>query len=1237
MRGAPATDRYRVLRRIGQGGMGMVYEAEDHESGQRVALKTIASHDVDHIYRLKREFRLLADLSHPNLVELYDLVVDREACFYTMELLDGTDLLSYVWRERREQEMAMAQTSDAMPTPGGGVADAPTRDIIQLPSPCDVERLRPALAQLARGMGALHAAGKVHRDVKPSNILVTRDGRVVLLDFGLAAELGRRPSSAGVAVVGTIPYMAPEQCAGDGRITAAADWYALGVMLFQALTGRLPFDGPPAQVLHDKQTQAAPRVSMFTSDAPDDLARLCDELLERAPADRPGGPALLRRLGVSDPLSVQASHSACDATFAGRDAELAQLDQLLLSPAGGQAAVAVVRGPSGMGKSALIDRFADRVVARDPDALVLRGRCYAREDVPYKAMDGLIDELSEWWLGRGPSEAQALLPRAAWLLPRLFPVLGRVPAIADAPHTASPVNPQTLRTDAFAALREALRRLADRRRVVLVLDDMQWVDRDTTTLLTDLMRAPDPPPLLLVLGTRSKGSEGVIEHARHMDATLGVIDVGPLPEEVSIALAADQLGDDGGEIATQLVHESAGSPLFLAELIRLLQRRSLASVAGKGLETVLAERFDELGADARTLAELVAVAGEPIARQLVARASGLAPAEFNRQLAHLRAQRIVRTTGGRTDDTVEPFHDRVREVMVDVIPPERRVLRHRALATALSGIGAADRLAHHWSGAGDVDRAGEYARRAGDDARAKLDFDRAARFYRMALASSRWPADEQRTLRGQLAEALADSGQPRDAAREALAAAEGSDATTALELRRRAAGHFLQSGYIEEGLKLTHEVLAQVGMRMARTPTRALLSVLLRRAWLRVRGLGFRKRAPAEISQAEMTRVDVCEGVSFGLALVDTFRAMDFGSRFLVGALRLGEPWRVARAIALETDLLAASAKTRRARRLLDRLAAMTPEVGDPEAEAQLLATRALFDFFCTNDLHAALDGMHRSMEAYRVAVGRAGFALDTINLFRCWSLLYMGELAELSRLAPALAEAALRSGNLYSSVTLRCGFAAAWLPSLDAEAIDEQVVDALRSWSTPSGAYQFQHFVSLNSRVDLALYRGDPDSISAQIEADRRPIRRSLLDRAPMQRALLCSSLTRHALARATAAPAGSRARRDALADARRHARRVRRIPLPLAEASLLVFRGAIADVDGRDDEAANAWRAALPRLEAMHYHLFAHATRYHLGRLLGGDEGRELRARTTQWLEEQQVRDPQATMRMILPAREP
>ena len=736
-----------------------------------------------------------------------------------------------------------------------------------------------------------------------------------------------------------------------------------------------------------------------------------------------------------------------------------------------------------------------------------------------------------------------------------------------------------------------------------------------------------------MLSTRADDSEPVLSLVRRMDATQAVIDVGPLPDDVAVSLAVSQLADGNDEVARRLVREAAGSPLFLIELTRYLQGRDLAEVAGKGLDAMLVERIDGLGETARLAAEIVAVAGEPLTRRLLVAAAKVPSAELTKQLSVLRAQRVLRASGSRNDDTIEPYHDRIREAVLRELPADRRLRHHRALAIAMSGQGTAEQLARHWYGADDLDNAATHARRAGDEAREKLDFDLSARWYAIALEGSQWTEAERRQLRTQLGDALADAGRPREAADQFKTASDGAEPAVQLELRRRASGALLQSGYVTEGLELTRVVLAGVGLTLPKTPGRALWSLLWRRAWLRLRGLGFRPRPVAEIGQAELTRVDVCEGVSFGLALVDTFRSMDFGARFLASALRLGEPWRVSRALALEADFLAATAKNRRALQLLDRLEQLTPTLDALPAESQLMTTRGLVDFFVHNKFRGALEQLTEAISRYRAVVGRAGFELDTVTLFCCWSLYYMGELAELSRRVPAMAEAAVRNGNRYTAVTLRCAFPVAWLARLEPDAVEAELDEALRSWATPDGSFQLQHLFALCSRIDLALYRGDPEAATAEIAARWKPMRRSLIDRPPLNALLLHSSLGRHALACAYAAPAGSSRRAEATAIARRYAKRQRKPGVPLMAASAKMLDGGIAELDGRLDDAVRYYRAAIAAMDDRETVLFANAVRARLGLLLGGDEGAAMRAEAIAWLAGQGAREPETMYAMLLP----
>jgi serine/threonine protein kinase len=306
--GAPfaalAGERFRIVRRIGEGGMGVVYEAHDEELDTSVALKTLRDVDPHALLRLKHEFQVLLDLSHPNLVRLGELFARDGHWFFTMEMVDGVDFLAYVWRRSSSQheplpasgceEDVLSPTLDAGASPGS--YDAPPPSIRAWAPAFDEDRLRHALRQLASGLAALHAAGKVHRDVKPSNVLVDESGRVVLLDFGLATDAhDHRRSDLGA--VGTVAYMAPEQ-ALSGTVGPAADWYAVGVVLYEALTGRVPFDGRPLQVLFEKQAREPAPPSAVAAGVPADLDGLCIELLRFDPAARPTGSEILRRLGL---------------------------------------------------------------------------------------------------------------------------------------------------------------------------------------------------------------------------------------------------------------------------------------------------------------------------------------------------------------------------------------------------------------------------------------------------------------------------------------------------------------------------------------------------------------------------------------------------------------------------------------------------------------------------------------------------------------------------------------------------------------------------------------------------------------------------------------------------------------------------------------------------------------------------------------------------------------------------
>jgi serine/threonine protein kinase len=439
-------ERYELVRTLGCGGMGVVYEVVDPLRGERVALKALNGRSAADLYRLKREFRSLAELAHPNLVALRELSVAPQHAFFTMELVHGKDIVSYI----------------RAPTAGAWL---------------DPRRLRSALTQLCDGIHALHQAGKLHLDLKPSNVLVTEAGRVVLLDFGLVQDVREQ----GDQIAGTPLYMAPEQHAGNA--CESSDWFAFGRILQQALGGRS----------HD-----AP----WSDGAASELSRLVDALLEADPDRRAGwrevssivhgGPSETRRAAARRPR-------ACP-HFLGRTAELSTLARAFARSLR-QPTLVLLRGKPGAGKTALMRQFA-RSVRDAVDAVVLNSRCYEREFVPFKALDSAVDELSRH-LTTTPIELPSLSADDRRALVQLFPVLGRVPALL--PDTAGEKPPPLApRRRGFDALKKLLRALTAGRPLLLCIDDMQWSDAESGALLAALLCDDDAPPLLVLCGDRTE-------------------------------------------------------------------------------------------------------------------------------------------------------------------------------------------------------------------------------------------------------------------------------------------------------------------------------------------------------------------------------------------------------------------------------------------------------------------------------------------------------------------------------------------------------------------------------------------------------------------------------------------------------------------------------------------------------------------------------------------------------------
>src|SRR3954469_14238554 len=244
--------RYRVLDRLGAGGMATVYLAEDERLGRKVAVKRLHSDGPeDAARRFEREAKVGASMSHPNLVTVFDTVADDDGVLIVMEYVAGENLAELMARRRVPSEEAVS-----------------------------------IIRQVAGALDYAHQAGVIHRDVKPANILISPDGKAKLVDLGIATASERTRITQVGTVLGTPSYMAPEQLE-DGRITKAVDVYALAAVAFELLSGRKARQGrTPVQIAHQIAGEPVPNLGDAWPDAPPAAAAALTRAMAREPEVR---------------------------------------------------------------------------------------------------------------------------------------------------------------------------------------------------------------------------------------------------------------------------------------------------------------------------------------------------------------------------------------------------------------------------------------------------------------------------------------------------------------------------------------------------------------------------------------------------------------------------------------------------------------------------------------------------------------------------------------------------------------------------------------------------------------------------------------------------------------------------------------------------------------------------------------------------------------------------------------
>jgi tetratricopeptide (TPR) repeat protein len=1020
-------------------------------------------------------------------------------------------------------------------------------------------------------------------------------------------------------------------------------------MLYQILCGRFPIDGSPVEILVNKQHKDPVHPLELNPEAPEDLSNLCIDLLRRSPSERPSDEEVLMRLcglemSAAAPAGTLESSVERPAVFAppalvGRDEELRQLHAAFADCRNGRSVTVYLHGAPGTGKTALVRRFIDEIL-HDESVVVLTGRCHERESVPFKAFDSLVDALSRYLVHLPRTEAGELTPRDAYALARVFPVLERVPAIAEAPRRGSDsADPQRLRERAFSAIRELLTRIADRHPLVLFIDDFHWGDADSAALLADLTRPPDAPEILLLIAYRSEDVDACaplaallrprVDLAGERDARF--LEVRPLSFEYARELAAVLLADVDGitaGVAEAVARESRGNPYYVLELARSINVEGVAQVLSPSgrvmLEELVRARIDRLPTDARRLLEVVAIAGRPISLAIAAAASDLPDERRPAVIAVLRASHLLRTVGSEVADSLEIFENRIRETILDYMTAEQQGAAHARLVDSLVGADATDHeaIAMHAFAADRLEVAARHARLAGDLAVRSVAFDHAAQLYQFALDLLGPDSADAQQVRVSLAEALANAGRGARAAQLFLEASVHAPARQAMELRRRSAEEYLHGGHIDEGREVLAGVLRDVGLVYPRYPMAFLLCRLVRQ-WLR--GGRFKQRDTSQVPDDLLQRVDTCWVATTGLVRFDIIASSYFQVVQHHLALDSGEPYRIARALASEA--LRVSFAGSRARRQAAKLAWQAETMGrlsgNPHAVG--MARYAVgFAAYQTGEWSRAIEYFGQAEAIYADNCTGVIWEVNNVRVFLINSLYYLGELREMSRRLPLLLREAVDRGDLFAETTLLCGPGnVVWLAADDTATARQQIQEALSHWSRVR--FQHQHYSAMYSNTSIELYEG-ADTALGGLLASWRQLAQSHLLRIQRLRVEALHLRGRAALAAAARTSDHKRLLRVVAGDVHR----LFREDLTWADALASLLSAGLEWLGGRRDHAIASLEAGIAGCDLCGMKLYAAAGRWKLGHAASRPE---LTAEAEQWMATERIKRPERFADMLVP----
>lgn len=655
-------NRYRLRRKIGEGGMGVVFEAQDRLNDQLVALKRIKArpdedyNDTHQRQLLAHEFQILAGLRHPHIISVLDFGYDSDLQpYFTMPLLQGARNILDVAAER----MLYGKV-----------------------------RL---LIETLQALNYLQRHGILHLDLKPSNILIEPNGRTRVLDFGIASD------KMHAEVGGTLEYISPEAMRGD-PITFAADLYALGVIAYQIFAGKHPFAAEGiAQLIHKVLTESPDPECI---DAPPAIRQAILRLLAKEPRERYPS-AYDAMLAFYDAIQAMPNETRIlresvlqSPKFVGRTAELRTFDEALAQTLQGRGSAWLVSGESGVGKSRLLSELRVRALVKG--AVVLHGQYMEGSGNLYSAWRDVLRRL----LLIAPIDDDEAL-----MLKPIIPDIERLIERAVQGTTHMPDEKQLSR------LLSVLIERAEQP-ILLIVDDLQWAS-DSLSILRQLSKSAPQLPLMIVAAYRSDDAHylyGKLPEMRLVNLTRF-----SLPE---VSALCESVIGRARHLDAFLFEQTEGNAFYLIESLRSLAE-SLGSLEhirqaqlprqlfSERMIPIAQRRLSRLSARYQALVKIAAVIGRKLDFELLEHIGG--DADYDDWLIKCVDIALFRIQDGEWYFV----HDKIREGVLHTLSDAERRQLHRAVAEGIETLYADRRdyefaLALHWREAGELRRALPY-------------------------------------------------------------------------------------------------------------------------------------------------------------------------------------------------------------------------------------------------------------------------------------------------------------------------------------------------------------------------------------------------------------------------------------------------------------------------------------------------------------------------------------------------